>query len=114
MGAVFSAFKGAFDCGPAQDCQGTPFAEMPQKIGRSRGELVTAVGRGTGATVAHEVGHHNVLLTRIQAFTFDVPCRDCYDFEGVEKGERFAREYFLGPLRWSEAAQKVMKNTLPR
>jgi hypothetical protein len=81
--------------------------------------LVTALGRGLGATAAHEVGHQATPFKGVTPFTFHTTtCTNCYDFTlpahvpGVP--DRYPREYFFGPLQWSENAQKAMRDALPR
>ncbi len=118
MGTLFSSFKSAFDCGEGKDCRATAFDDMPTRSGFARGVLVTALGRGTGATVAHEFGHQDSLFAGVRSFTFHTTeCHDCYDFglpDPPPPDARYPREYFLGPLVWHPQARAVMPKRLPR
>lgn len=115
VGTLFRSFKSAFDCGNGTDCRGTSFGEMPQKTGFRRGQLVTALGRGIGATAAHEVGHQDNAFVGVRPFTVHTTtCHNCYDFTLPQPGDPYPREYFFGPLQWSEASQKAMRYALTR
>jgi hypothetical protein len=111
LSVLFPKFKSAFDCGAGNDCEETAFGDMPQKTGFSRGLLAAALGRGIGATGAHEVGHQQGVFCA-RPFTFDVPCTNCYDYKGTLG--RWPRVYFLGPLEWSPRAREAMWTALPR
>jgi hypothetical protein len=71
---------------------------------KSRAELVVALGRGIGATAAHELGHQAGLR-----FCRDSPCAECYD-----SGRSSTREHFFGTKHWSPAAVAMMNHVLPR
>lgn len=70
--------------------------------GRTRHEMIEGLGRGLGATIAHELGHQ-------AAFGFAVHsrCEDCYDSAST------ALVHFFGQKRWSERALEVMRHVLP-
>jgi hypothetical protein len=116
MGTLFRSFQSAFDCGEGKDCQQTAFDQMPQKTGFSRGQLITALGRGTGATAAHEMGHQSNFTVGVRSFTFHTTtCGNCYDYDyHPPQATRYPRAYFLGPLQWTPQAQKDMPRALPR
>ena len=71
---------------------------------KTRAELVAALGRGIGATAAHELGHQPGLR-----FCRDSPCAQCYD-----SGKSSTREHFFGTKHWSPAAAAMMNRVLPR
>jgi hypothetical protein len=68
-----------------------------------RTAFLEGLGRGVGATAAHELGHQALL-----GFTHDSACADCYD-------GRSSRGYahFFGVERWSAQAMSSMKQVLP-
>ena len=70
--------------------------------GRARHEMIEGLGRGLGATIAHELGHQ-------AAFGFAVhsDCRDCYDSAST------SLVHFFGRKRWSERALEIMRHVLP-
>jgi hypothetical protein len=70
---------------------------------RPRAELIDALGRGFGATAAHELGHQAGLL-----FVRDIDCADCWD--GVSAAHR---SHFFGGKHWSPAALAMMRYVLP-
>lgn len=85
-------------------CRALQFSECVQQTGLSRAELVTALGRGIGATGAHALGHQGGFN-----FTPDVKgCLDCYDSVSA-----VSRVYLFGALHWSDRAREVMRRVLP-
>jgi len=70
----------------------------------SRGALVEGLGRGIGATAAHELGHQAGFR-----FAVDSPCDDCYD-----GATSTSPAHFFGQKHWSDRALLIMKRTLPR
>ncbi|HMF99309.1 MAG TPA: hypothetical protein VKE96_33650 [Vicinamibacterales bacterium] len=70
--------------------------------GTSRAALIEGLGRGVGATAAHELGHQ-----RGFEFTRDSHCDDCYDGTAST-----SYAHFFGAKHWSDAALEVMKRTL--
>jgi len=70
---------------------------------KTRAELVAALGRGAGATAAHELGHQAGLR-----FCRDSPCAECYD-----GSKSSTREHFFGTKHWSPQATAMMKHVLP-
>jgi len=69
---------------------------------KSRRELLEGLGRGIGATAAHELGHQAGIR-----FVTDVPCDDCYD------GGRASPAHFFAVKHWSADAAARMKRLLP-
>jgi hypothetical protein len=69
----------------------------------TRGELVEGLGRGIGATAAHELGHQAGL-----GFSHDARCDDCYD---GDTSTSYA--HFFGAKHWSDGARAQMRRTLP-
>jgi len=70
---------------------------------RPRAELLEGLGRGIGATGAHELGHQVGIR-----FVNDVPCDECYD------GSRStSAAHFFAPKHWSPEAVAGMKRALP-
>jgi hypothetical protein len=69
---------------------------------RTRLEMIEGLGRGLGATIAHELGHQ-------AAFGFAVHsgCDDCYDSAST------SLVHFFGRKRWSDRALEVMRRVLP-
>ena len=70
---------------------------------KTRPELVGALGRGIGATAAHELGHQTGLR-----FALDARCDSCYD-----GGTSNTYEHFFGSQHWSDAALTMMRRVLP-
>jgi len=70
---------------------------------KTRLELVDGLGRGVGATAAHELGHQAGL-----GFSHDARCDDCYDGSASTSDA-----HFFGEKRWSESALAQMRRTLP-
>jgi hypothetical protein len=72
--------------------------------GKTRAEMVEALGRGIGATGAHELGHQVFL-----GFALDSKCEDCYDGRTLT-----TYDHFFGTKHWSNNALAVMRRVLPR
>jgi hypothetical protein len=70
---------------------------------RPRRELLEGLGRGVGATAAHEVGHQAGLH-----FAFDSRCDDCYDGASAT-----TIIHFFGTKHWSDEALARMRRVLP-
>ncbi|HJZ72061.1 MAG TPA: hypothetical protein VKE51_09975 [Vicinamibacterales bacterium] len=70
--------------------------------GASRAALVEGLGRGVGATAAHELGHQSGF-----EFTHDSRCDDCYDGTAST-----SYAHFFGSKHWSAAALEIMRRTL--
>lgn len=66
---------------------------------KTRAELVDGLGRGIGATAAHELGHQSGL-----GFSHDARCDDCYD--GAASAS-FA--HFFGDKHWSDHALERLR-----
>ena len=69
----------------------------------SREEMIEALGRGIGATAAHELGHQVGFN-----FAVDAICDACYDGRTSRTDE-----HFFGSLHWSDAALSTMRRVLP-
>jgi len=69
-----------------------------------RRELLDGLGRGVGATAAHELGHQ-----RGFGFATDSDCDDCYDGRSST-----TRVHFFGEKHWSDSALQAMRRVLPR
>ena len=69
-----------------------------------RAALVDGLGRGIGATAAHELGHQAGFR-----FALDSACDDCYDSNASSS---FA--HFFGSKHWSDRATRIMQRTLPQ
>jgi hypothetical protein len=69
---------------------------------KTRQELVEGLGRGVGATAAHELGHQAGLH-----FSGDSRCDDCYDSHSAN-----TYVHFFGTKRWSTDALTIMKRVL--
>jgi hypothetical protein len=69
-----------------------------------RGALVDGLGRGVGATAAHELGHQAGFR-----FALDSRCDDCYDGNAST-----SYAHFFGQKHWSDRALQIMNRTLPR
>jgi RHS repeat-associated protein len=74
-----------------------------ETAGYDRMYLLTSLGKGLGATCAHELGHQAGLH-----YTEDIVCPDCYDSDTAATSA-----HFFGTLHWSDAAAARMKNVLP-
>jgi hypothetical protein len=70
---------------------------------KTRRELLEGLGRGVGATAAHELGHQAGL-----EFARDSACDDCYDGKAS-----MSSAHFFGAKRWSDEALAAMKRLLP-
>ena len=70
---------------------------------KTRQQLVEGLGRGIGATAAHELGHQAGLH-----FSRDSRCDDCYDSHSAN-----AYVHFFGTKRWSTEALTKMRRVLP-
>lgn len=70
---------------------------------RPSSELLTAFGRGIGATAAHELGHQGGL-----EFSIDSRCDDCFDGHSAA-----TLVHFFGVKHWSDAALARMRRVLP-
>jgi hypothetical protein len=66
--------------------------------------VVTALGKGIGATGAHELAHQGGLN-----FILDIPCDTCYDSHTAD-----ARAHFFDTLHWSSDAKTKMEKALAR
>jgi hypothetical protein len=114
MATLFRSFKSAVDCGGGMDCRAAPFDDISHRPGVTRTQLLSALGRGIGATAAHEVGHQDNVFVGVRPFTaHTTTCGNCYDYTPANPAASYPHEYFFGPLHWSEAAQKAMRATLP-
>jgi hypothetical protein len=69
-----------------------------------RAALVDGLGRGIGATAAHELGHQAGFR-----FALDSACDDCYDSNASTS---FA--HFFASKHWSDRALHIMERTLPQ
>jgi hypothetical protein len=69
-----------------------------------RAALVDGLGRGVGATAAHELGHQAGFR-----FALDSRCDDCYDGNAST-----SYAHFFGQKHWSDRALQIMNRTLPR
>ena len=70
---------------------------------KTRTELLEGLGRGVGATAAHELGHQAGFR-----FVRDSPCDDCYD---GNRSTSYA--HFFETKHWSPEAAAVMSRVLP-
>jgi hypothetical protein len=68
-----------------------------------RAALVDGLGRGVGATAAHELGHQAGFR-----FALDSRCDDCYDGSAST-----SYAHFFGRKHWSDPALQIMARTLP-
>ncbi len=73
------------------------------RCSKTRAQLLEGLGRGVGATAAHELGHQVGL-----EFSTHAACDDCYDGPSATNAA-----HFFGPLRWSDPARAVMGRVLP-
>ena len=69
-----------------------------------RAALVEGLGRGVGATAAHELGHQAGFR-----FALDSHCDDCYDGNSST-----SYAHFFAAKHWSDRALQIMAGTLPR
>lgn len=67
-----------------------------------RAALIDALGRGFGATGAHELGHQAGFR-----FVRDSKCDDCYDGASARH-----RSHFFGGKHWSPEADALMRTVL--
>jgi hypothetical protein len=72
-------------------------------VTKTREQLLEGLGRGIGATAAHELGHQAGL-----EFSRDLQCDDCYDGHRAD-----TVVHFFGVKRWSPAALVILKRLLP-
>jgi hypothetical protein len=70
---------------------------------KTREQLLEGLGRGVGATAAHELGHQGGLH-----FSRDSACDDCYDSHSAN-----TYVHFFGAKHWSTDALAIMKQVLP-
>ena len=73
------------------------------RCAKPRAELLEGLGRGIGATAAHELGHQSGL-----AFARDSACEDCYDGKASA-----SYVHFFGRKHWSDGALASMRAALP-
>ena len=66
---------------------------------KTRAEMVEALGRGIGATGAHELGHQVFL-----DFSLDSRCDDCYDGHTST-----TYDHFFGTKHWSNDALAILR-----
>ncbi len=71
---------------------------------RRRNDLLKGLGRGIGATAAHELGHQAGIR-----FVRDARCDDCYDSNTSNTAA-----HFFGSKHWSPEALDLMRRILPR
>jgi hypothetical protein len=71
---------------------------------KTRAELVDGLGRGVGATAAHELGHQAGL-----GFSHDAACDDCYDGRSST-----SYVHFFGTKHWSGAELATLGRVLER
>jgi hypothetical protein len=77
--------------------------DINERCEKSRRDLVEALGRGIGATAAHELGHQVGFR-----FAVDAPCDGCYDGRTAQ-----TYEHFFAEQHWSDAALSIMRGVLP-
>jgi hypothetical protein len=70
---------------------------------KTRDQLLQGLGRGVGATAAHELGHQGGLH-----FSRDSRCDDCYDGHTAN-----TYVHFFGAKHWSNGALTIMRRVLP-
>jgi hypothetical protein len=75
----------------------------PAQCAKSRRDLLEGLGRGVGATAAHELGHQAGF-----GFALDSPCEDCYDGRAST-----SYAHFFGRKHWSARALSLMREQLP-
>jgi len=78
--------------------------DFAQCAAMPRAALVDGLGRGVGATAAHELGHQAGFR-----FALDSRCDDCYDGNAST-----SYAHFFGRKHWSDRALQIMNRTLPR
>jgi len=76
----------------------------PGEKGITRDQLVEGLGRGIGATGAHELGHQG----NFSYATDTTVCDSCYDAHSAD-----SYVHFFGMKHWSDAAMALMKRQLP-
>jgi hypothetical protein len=91
MDVLANAELAAVHCHDVAHCPAAP-----------RAALVEGLGRGIGATAAHELGHQAGFH-----FALDSGCDDCYD-----GGTSTSYAHFFGTKRWSDRALQIMKRTI--
>jgi len=69
---------------------------------KTREEMIEGLGRGIGATAAHEIGHQTGFN-----FAIDAMCDACYDGQTSKTDE-----HFFGSPHWSDAARERMRRVL--
>jgi len=74
------------------------------RCAKPRAEILEGLGRGIGATAAHELGHQRGL-----EFARDSACDDCYDGKSSA-----SYAHFFGRKHWSDEALAIMRAVLPR
>jgi hypothetical protein len=89
--ALFYAELVAAHCADAMHCS------------KSRKELLEGLGRGIGATGAHELGHQAGFR-----FAIHSRCDDCFDSSTATSAE-----HFFGQKHWSDGAVEIMRRILP-
>lgn len=75
-------------------------------INKNSTEMLEALGRGLGATAAHELGHQFGL-----EFSTHPKSQGFYDTEALNET---SVDHFFGELRWSPFAMEKMNNVLPK
>ena len=88
--ALFDNELAVIECSEVHTCQ------------KSRTELLDGLGRGVGATAAHELGHQVGF-----GFTHDSACADCLDGNSSDD-----RSHFFGRKHWSDDARRRMQRVL--
>ena len=73
-----------------------------QVCGMPTHEVLHGLGRGVGATAAHELGHQ-------VGFAVDTACDDCY-----EGGSATSYAHFFSEKHWSDRVIERMKQVLPQ
>jgi len=69
----------------------------------TREQVLTGLGKGVGATAAHELGHQVGFL-----FSIDSQCDDCYDGHSAN-----TYAHFFATKHWSDAAMAIMRRRIP-
>jgi len=69
----------------------------------TREQLLTGLGKGVGATAAHELGHQAGFI-----FSTDSQCDDCYDSHSA-----ISYAHFFAIKHWSDAAMAIMRRRIP-